>query len=245
MASSPMFSLLSNDAFNPPPVKPKKSLIMVAFYSPGADDHPWNHIVSRFSGPVCHVELAFPDSYVEGDFITESMESVCVYMNEKVELRKKRYSRDNYHVMCFNSTEQMVAKVRAEADKMVENGVMFSRYSMMATFMGALPLWYAPRVSAATCCSILSAQLLQVAGIIPASINARRVTPMGLQKICMGGYAAQFVYFGVVPAKLHQITTPSRGTVSVPPPRHRVPVPDKLRKTQPPPGTGLICRGPR
>jgi hypothetical protein len=180
-------------------------LIMVAFYSPGPTDPTWNHVVSRLSGPVCHVELAFPRSYEEGVDMKEKMTAVCVYFNEKVEIKDKGYSKQNYTFMCFHSTDQIIAKVKAEANKMILSEVSFSQYSMIATFLNGLPLWYTPRVADATCCSILTAQLLQVAGILDSSINARRITPMGLKVHCQGKHASQFAYFGVAPARLREI----------------------------------------
>jgi len=180
-------------------------LIMVAFYSPGPYDPTWNHVVSRVSGPVCHVELAFPKSYQDGVDLKETMTAVCVYFNEKVEVKDKRYNKPGYTFMCFHSTPQAIAKVKAEANKMIASGVAFSQYSMMATFMSGLPLWYPARLPNATCCSILTAQLLQVAGILDSSLNARRVTPMGLKKLCQQDHARKFAYFGVAPSRLRDI----------------------------------------
>jgi hypothetical protein len=180
-------------------------LIMVAFYSPGPTDPTWNHVVSRVSGPVCHVELAFPKSYQDGVDTKETMTAVCVYFNEKVEVKDKRYNKPGYTFMCFHSTEHIIAKVKAETNKMILGGVAFSQYSMMATFLGGLPLWYPARVPDATCCSILTAQLLQVSGILESSINARRVTPMGLKKLCQQEHACKFAYFGVAPSRLRDI----------------------------------------
>ena len=180
-------------------------LIMVAFYSPGPLDPTWNHLVSRVSGPVCHVELAFPKSYQDGVDTKETMTAVCVYFDEQVEVKDKRYNKQGYTFMCFNSTHQIIAKVKAEANRMIQNKVAFSQYSMMATFMSGLPLFYAARVPDATCCSILTAQLLQVAGILDISINARRVTPMGLKKLCQQEYAGKSAYFGVAPSRLRDI----------------------------------------
>ena len=180
-------------------------LIMVAFYCPGPADPTWNHVVSRVSGPICHVELAFPKSYEDGVDMKETMTAVCVYFNEKVEVKDKRYNKQGYTFMCFHSTYQVIAKVKAEANKMISNQVRFSQYSMVATFLSGLPLFYDARVPDATCCSILTAQLLQVAGILDSSINARRVTPMGLNRLCQGDHARNYAYFGVAPSRLRDI----------------------------------------
>jgi hypothetical protein len=180
-------------------------LILVAFYSPGPTDPTWNHVVSRVSGPVCHVELAFPKSYQDGVDTKETMTAVCVYFNEKVEVKDKRYNKPGYTFMCFHSTDKIIAKIKVEANKMIAGEVAFSQYSMIATFLVGLPLWYPARVPDATCCSILTTQLLQVAGILESSINARRVTPMGLKKLCHQDHACKFAYFGVAPSRLRDI----------------------------------------
>jgi hypothetical protein len=181
---------------------------MVAFYTPAKDD-PWlNHIVAGVDGPCCHVELAFPDANYKtdgDDQQTASMQTVCVYQGGYIEITRKRFSRKNYSFQYIPVTSKQATRALTMARHLKDTGVQFSQYSMVATFIRVLPLWYHQHAPHATCCSILSTQLLQTAGVIETNVNARRMTPSGLQRLLNTSSRSQLFCFGATPFRLQQI----------------------------------------
>jgi hypothetical protein len=182
--------------------------LMVAFYCPAKND-PWlNHIVAGLDGPCCHVELAFPEeNYAkngQGDE-TSLMQTVCVYNGGIVEIAKKRFSRQNYSFQYIPVSKAQAARALKMANHLTNSDIRFSHYSMVATYLRALPLWYHKHSPHATCCSILTTQLLQTAGVIETTVNARRVTPSGLQRLLACNSRSQLFCFGATPFRLQQI----------------------------------------
>jgi hypothetical protein len=184
------------------------AFIMVAFYSPPHTD-PWlNRLVAHVDGPVCHVELAFPGSNQRStgtDLETATMNAVCVYFGGRVELTQKQFTRCNYSFQYIPVSQTQRTRVLTLAKQMQTEGVKFSQYSMLATFLRALPLWYNKSASHATCCSILTTQLLQEAGVVDKTVNARRVTPSGLQTLLQANTRSQSFCFGTTPLRLQQM----------------------------------------
>jgi hypothetical protein len=181
---------------------------MVAFYNPAKSD-PWlNHIVAGVDGPCCHVELAFPENDYKtkgSDDETATMQTVCVYHGGSVEVTRKRFSRQNYSFQYIPVDSTQASRVLTMAKNMKQTNVKFSQYSMFATFLHVMPLWYHQHTPTATCCSILTTQLLQTAGVIEKSVNARRVTPSGLKRLLMAHSNSQLFCFGATPFRLNQI----------------------------------------
>jgi hypothetical protein len=187
---------------------PADELIMIAFYAPPATDPYLNRIVAHVDGPSCHVELAFPVAnyrMAANSTETMSMQAVCVMFGQAVEMTEKKFSRNNYIFQFIPVTSQQRAQVFNLARKMCYERVLFSPYSMLATFVKFLPLWYTPNAQHATCCSILTTQLLQAGGVIDPSLNARRVTPSGLQLILKESTFSQSFCFGATPFRLQKI----------------------------------------
>jgi hypothetical protein len=182
--------------------------LMVAFYTPAKDD-PWlNHVVAGVDGPCCHVELAFPDrNYKTNESTNETatMQTVCVYQGGSIEITRKRFSRKNYSFQYIPVSSQKVARVLKMAQNLQSSNVHFSQYSMFATFWRVLPLWYHRHSPQATCCSILTTQLLQTAGVVETNVNSRRTTPSGLQKLLKNSSKSQLFCFGATPFRLEQI----------------------------------------
>jgi hypothetical protein len=182
--------------------------LMVAFYTPAKNDPLLNHIVAGVDGPCCHVELAFPDANYKknGDEDqTASMQTVCVYQGGFIEIAKKRFSRQNYTFQYIPVTSAQAARALNMAKHLQDTKVHFSQYSMVATFIRVLPLWYHQHSPHATCCSILTTQLLQTAGVVETNVNARRVTPSGLQRLLNSSAKSQSFCFGATPFRLQQI----------------------------------------
>jgi hypothetical protein len=187
---------------------PADELIMIAFYSPPATDPYLNRIVAHVDGPSCHVELAFPVAnyrMAANSEETVRMQAVCVMFGQAVEMTEKKFSRKNYLFQFIPVSSHQRAQVFNLARKMYNEHVEFSQYSMLATFMRWLPLWHAPKAPHATCCSILTTQLLQAGGILDPSLNARRVTPSGLQTILKESTFSQSFCFATTPFRLQQI----------------------------------------
>jgi hypothetical protein len=186
----------------------RDQFIMVAFYTPAKDD-PWlNHMVAAVDGPCCHVELAFPDknytinrSHAE----TATMQTVCIYQGGSVEISHKRFSRQNYSFQYIPVTADQLTRTMKMANTLKNSVVRFSKYSMVATFIRVLPLWYHQDTPKGTCCSILTTQLLQTAGVVDRSVNARRVTPSALQRILKDHANSQQFCFGATPFRLNKI----------------------------------------
>jgi hypothetical protein len=182
--------------------------LMVAFYTPEKND-PWlNHIVASVDGPCCHVELAFPDASYKSSGDSEqtaSMQTVCVYQGGSIEITRKRFSRQNYSFQYIPVTSAQAKRVLKMAKHLQSTSVHFSQYSMFATFIRVLPLWYHQHAPQATCCSILTTQLLQTAGVVETNVNARRMTPSGLQRMLNSSSKSQLFCFGATPFRLQQI----------------------------------------
>lgn len=180
---------------------------MIAFYSPPATDPFLNRIVAHVDGPSCHVELAFPmaNYRMSSGEETVSMQAVCVMFGQAVEISEKRFTRKNYVFQFIPVTSRQRAQVFDMAKKICHDRAVFSPYSMIATFVRFLPLWYAPTAPHATCCSILTTQLLQAGGVLDPSLNARRVTPSGLQLLLKESTFSQSFCFGATPFRLQQI----------------------------------------
>ena len=184
----------------------RNGLIMIASYSAPPTDPLFNRVVAHFNGPVSHVELAFP-SVVDTStgFEIGKMQAVCVYFDDNVEIKFKSYSRDNWSFTYFDVTLERLDLCKKMALGMQKNKISFSRYSMFATYLPVLPLLYNPRAPDFTCCSIITAQLLQKAGIFDESINARRTTPMALHRLLSSEHACKFKKFSAPATRLQQM----------------------------------------
>ena len=184
----------------------RNGLIMVASYSAPSNDPLFNRVVAHFNGPVSHVELAFPAVIdTSTGFETGKMQSVCVYFNDIVEIKLKSYSRDNWTFTYFDVSLEKLELCKQMALGMQKNKISFSRYSMFATYMPILPLLYNPRAPEFTCCSIITAQLLQKAGILDPCVNARRTTPMALHRLLGSEFACKFKKFSAPATRLQQM----------------------------------------
>jgi hypothetical protein len=183
----------------------KDRLIIVAFYSPLKDD-PWlNRLVATVDGPSCHVELAFPECLFGTRNENASMDAVCVYFGETVEIVKKRYSKDSYKLFYVPVSLQQWTLMRDKATLLSKSNVTFSRYAMLATFVPLLPTFSVNTDHNATCCSILTTQLLQHGGVIEKSINARRTTPSLLAKLLKQSTHIPSFCFGISPIRLEKM----------------------------------------
>jgi hypothetical protein len=184
----------------------RNGLIMVASYSAPPTDPLFNRIVAQFNGPVSHVELAFPTIVdTSTGFETGKMQAVCVYFDDNVEIKYKSYTREHWAFTYFDITLDQLAKCKKLASEMQTNKISFSRYSMFATYLPVLPLLYNRASPEWTCCSIITAQLLQKAGVLAPSVNARRTTPMGLHQLLAGEYASKFKKFSAPATRLQQM----------------------------------------
>jgi len=184
----------------------RNGLIMVASYSAPSTDPLFNRVVARFNGPVSHVELAFPTIVdTSTGFETGKMQAVCVYFDDNVEIKYKSYGREHWTFTYFDVTLDQLAKCKKMATEMQANKISFSRYSMFATYLPMLPLLYNRAAPEWTCCSIITAQLLQKAGVLAPSVNARRTTPMGLHQLLAGEYASRFKKFSAPSTRLQQM----------------------------------------
>ena len=183
----------------------KDRLIIVAFYSPLKDD-PWlNRLVATVDGPSCHVELAFPECLFGTRNENASMDAVCVYFGETVEIVKKRYSKDSYKLFYVPVSLQQWTLMRDKATLLSKSNVTFSQYAMLATFVPLLPTFSVNTDHNATCCSILTTQLLQHGGVIEKSINARRTTPSLLAKLLKQSTHIPSFCFGISPIRLEKM----------------------------------------
>ena len=179
---------------------------MVSSYSAPPTDPFFNRLVAQFNGPVSHVELAFPTVVdTSTGFETGKMQAVCVYFDEHVEIRSKSYSRDNWTFTYFDVPIDKLTQCKKLAYDMQRNHVSFSRYSMFATYLPLLPLFYNPSSPEFTCCSIITAQLLQKAGILEPAINSRRTTPMALHQLLAQPHACKFKKFSAPSTRLEQM----------------------------------------
>jgi hypothetical protein len=181
-------------------------LIMVASYSAPSTDPLFNRIVARLNGPVSHVELAFPAVVdTSTGFETGKMQAVCVYFDDNVEIKFKSYSRDNWEFTYFDITIDQLEQCKKMAQDLQKRQISFSRYSMLATYIHFLPLMYNPDSHESTCCSIITAQLLQKAGILPPTVNSRRTTPMALHRLLGGEQASKFKKFSAPATRLKKM----------------------------------------
>jgi hypothetical protein len=193
----------------------KTHLLVVAFYYPPADDPLLNRVTAAVDAPYCHVELAFPPhsgpcgkgssaSGSKGMFDTR-LDAVCVMFDEKVEFVSKQYSRQNYKLLYVPVTAQQLNRMRSRALEIQRSGAAFSRYAMLSTFLRFLPTGRGAQDPDATCCSILASQLLIHGGVLPDSVNPRRVTPSKLQRLVMEHTRTNSLCFGAPLVKLQQI----------------------------------------
>lgn len=207
-------SLVSSSVF----MAIRNGLIMVASYSAPPTDPLFNRVVATFNGPVSHVELAFPTVVdTSTGFETGKMQAVCVYFDDNVEIKFKSYSRDNWAFTYFDITLDQLAKCKKLAADMQAKKISFSRYSMFATYIPVLPLLYNPRSPEWTCCSIITAQLLQIAGVLSPTVNPRRTTPMGLHRLLAGEHACKFKKFSAPSTRLKQMQATGDSTLFVRP----------------------------
>ena len=183
----------------------KDRLIIVAFYSPLKDD-PWlNRLVATVDGPSCHVELAFPEALFGKMKNDVSMDAVCVYHGGRVEIVKKRYSKDSYKLYYVPVTMKQWSVKREKAMLLAKSQIEFSQYAMLATFLQILPTFAVNSDHNATCCSILTTQILQHGDVIDKNINARRTTPSCLAKHLKQSTNIPSFCFGITPLRLEKI----------------------------------------
>jgi hypothetical protein len=183
----------------------KDRLIIVAFYSPQGDD-PWlNRLVATVDGPSCHVELAFPEGLFTESKNQHTMDAVCVYQGGNVEIVKKRYSKDSYKLFYVPVTSTQWTLMREKAVKICQAKIAFSQYAMIATFVQVLPTFAVVSDNNATCCSILTTQLLQHGGVLEKDINARRTTPSCLAKMLKKSTNVPSFCFGITPLRLESM----------------------------------------
>ena len=183
----------------------KDRLIIVAFYSPQNDD-PWlNRLVATVDGPSCHVELAFPEGLFAQRKNEHTMDAVCVYHGGNVEIVQKRYSKDSYKLYYVPVTSTQWTSMRQKAVQLCETNVGFSQYAMLATFVHILPTLNVISDHNATCCSILTTQILQHGGVLERNINARRTTPSCLAKLLKTSTNIPSFCFGITPLRLEKM----------------------------------------
>jgi len=180
----------------------KDRLVIVAFYSPQQDD-PWlNRLVAAVDGPSCHVELAFPEGFFSQPKNEHTMDAVCVYHGGTVEIVKKRYSKDSYKLYYVPVTLNQWTLMREKAVHLCQSKVAFSQYAMLATFVQVLPVL---AYHNATCCSILTTQILQHGGVLEKTINAHRTTPSCLAKLLKKSTNIPSFCFGITPVRLEKM----------------------------------------
>lgn len=185
----------------------KTHMVVVAFYSPLSDDPLLNRVTAALDAPYCHVELAFPKVHGpgEGALYETSMDAVTVMFGETVEMVKKRFSRDMYQLMYLPVTAKQWTAMRDKACEITRSKAEFSKYAMASTLFGFLPTGRGALDPDATCCSILTSQLLMHGGILPPNTNARRVTPSKLRRLIMQQKHIAAPCFGTAPVRLQKI----------------------------------------
>lgn len=185
----------------------KTHLVVVAFYSPPFDDPLLNRVTAALDAPFCHVEMAFPQHRPPGaDGLYETiMDAVTVMFDEKVEMVPKRFSRDMYQLMYLPVTATQWTAMRKKAGEIAGSNAEFSRYAMASTLFAFLPTSRSALDSDATCCSILTSQLLMHGGILPATTNPRRVTPSKLRRLILEQKHISAPCFGTAPVRLQQV----------------------------------------
>jgi hypothetical protein len=198
----------------------RSKLVVVAFYQPKTDDTEpfFNRFVANVDRPYCHVELAFPVNSAgttQEGLYDEHMESCCIFWGERAELVKKRFSRRNYRLLYVPVTPKQWSDMRARAAEIVAANAQFSRYSMLSTLVRVLPVLREARDPDATCCSIMTAQLLVHGGVLPGTVNPRRVTPSGLQKLLLEHTQMSSLCFGVSALQLKNLRCTSVGPTAV------------------------------
>jgi hypothetical protein len=183
----------------------KDRLVIVAFYSPLEND-PWlNRLVAKVDGPSCHVELAFPEALFEIRKDERVMDAVCVYFGGTVEIVQKRYSKETYKLFYVPVSLPQWTMMREKALQLAKDKIVFSQYAMLATFVQVLPTFTTHTEHNATCCSILTTQLLQHGGVLDKNINARRTTPSNLAKLLKQSTHIPSFCFGVSPIRLEKM----------------------------------------
>ena len=134
-----------------------------------------------------------------------TMDAVCVYHGGCVEIVKKRYSKDSYKLYYVPVSVQQWNLMREKAKLLSQSKVEFSQYAMLATFVQILPTLALKSDPQATCCSILTTQILQHGDVLEKSVNARRTTPSCLAKLLKKSINIPSFCFGIAPIRLEKM----------------------------------------
>lgn len=145
-------------------------LLKAMFFDPSLDTRRvWvNDTVARYDGPFCHCELQFSDG-----------KACTIYMKQKAVLKQRSGTFGPcYTCVSIPLKKEAELAARKHAEAIVERGESFSMLGMLTALTPIhAPSWVG------TFCSRLCCEVLQEAGVIPWSIDARGVSPSKLHSL--------------------------------------------------------------
>lgn len=141
--------------------------LLVHFYNPHSiendrDESMFNRTVASFDPPFCHCELQFMNE-----------ESITVYANKKVSIRKRSFDVTTYVTLCVPCAPTQYNAAYASAHCLVNKpfswlALMNSKFRVFA------------KISNGTFCSDVCAIVLLSAQALPPDTNTAHVTPSSL-----------------------------------------------------------------
>lgn len=138
--------------------------LLVHFYNPHSsendrDENVFNRTVASFDPPFCHCELQFMNQ-----------ESITVYANKKVSIKKRSFDMTTYVTLCVPCGPKQYNAAYASAHCLVNKS-----FSWLALLNSKFRLF--SKISSGTFCSDVCAIVLLSAQALSPSTNTAHITP--------------------------------------------------------------------
>jgi len=137
------------------------------FYNPKKDtEGVWNKLVALIDPPYCHCEIEFLHGL-----------SCAVYINGPVHMKTRQFDANFYDCVSIQCSPYAYDRALDYCTRKTEALEMFSLSMMLASKLP--PLRFS---TSGTFCSKMCAEALQEAGVLPADLNPRLLTPSALSR---------------------------------------------------------------
>ena len=156
------------------------------FYNPKKDtEGVWNKLVALLDPPYCHCEIEFLHGL-----------SCAVYINGPVHMKTRQFDANFYDCVSIQCSPYAYDRALDYCTRKTEALEMFSLSMMLASKLP--PLRFS---TSGTFCSKMCAEALLEAGVLPADLNPRLLTPSALSRaLTSAGPAAPPDQGGATPA---------------------------------------------
>jgi hypothetical protein len=148
------------------------------FYDPKQDTSGYiNKLVSSLDGPFCHCEIQFSDGH-----------AFSVYMGTNVVEKKRTFDLNRYTCIQIPCSQAQLMRARECANRNLQEEKKFSALMMS---MALTP--FHVHVSSGTFCSMLCADILVAANVLPSNIKTCSITPSCLHRMLHERFIASVV----------------------------------------------------